>query len=74
LQKAQVRISGNLPDAIDGLRHWLIHRSARLEEFSIKVERDGTAVVAVAFAEPHLADAFEADFGAENRAEYERRS
>lgn len=69
MQKAQVRISGNLPDAIHYLRHWLVQRSARLEAFSIKVERDGTAVVSVAFADPRLADAFEADFGAETRAE-----
>jgi hypothetical protein len=49
MRKVQVRISSNLHDAMDDLRRWLDHRRARLEDFSIKIERDGTAVVSVAF-------------------------
>lgn len=48
MRQAEVRISRNLPDAMDDLRHWLDHHSARLEKLSIRIERDGTAVVSVA--------------------------
>jgi hypothetical protein len=61
MRQAELRISSNLPDALD-------HHSARLEEFSIKIEQDGTAVVSVTFPDTRLAPAFEAEFAAKDRA------
>jgi len=62
MREVEVRLRMDLAKAMTEVRVWLDHNSYVPVSFDIKRERGGI-LVRVVFADDHMADAFEREFG-----------